>query len=437
MDVRLDYGRRGLRVRIPDDVRVSLVEPAKGAPLRDPPAAVAEALAHPIGARPLAAVAAGKRDAVVVISDKTRPVPNGLVLPSILHTLEAAGIPRERIEILVATGLHRANTPEELSAMTSPELVGRYRFRNHVARNADEHVHLGRTTCGTEIWIDRGFVAAELKVVTGLIEPHLMAGFSGGRKAVAPGLAGVDTMRSAHGARMLESNIGPGIVDGNPFHEDLLEIARRVGVDFMVDVAINRARQLTGVFAGDIEHAHAAGVRFVEHEVRVDLDAPADVVVTSAGGFPLDDTYYQSIKGMVASLNIVRRGGTIILAAALSEGIGSAEFQHLLRETQGNDDFMQRITGPGFFAIDQWMVQHLCQVRRKAEVRLVTDGLPPAVVAGLLVTPAASVEEALAEALSRVSGPAHVAVLPQGPYVLATVRGRKLALGKAWLDDAA
>src|SRR4029079_19613600 len=167
-------------------------------------------------------------------------------------------------------------------------------------------------------------------VVTGLIEPHLMAGFSGGRKAVAPGCAGVEMMRSLHGAAMLESPLGPGIIEGNPFHEELLDVARRVQVDFLCDVTIDRGRRLTGVFAGDLEQAHAAGVRAVEQHVRADLDRPADVVLVSAGGFPLDDTYYQSIKGMVAPLNIVRRGGTIVLAAAITEGIGSAEFQRLL-----------------------------------------------------------------------------------------------------------
>ena len=171
---------------------------------------------------------------MVVISDKTRPVPNGVVLPPVLGALAAAGIDRTRIEILVATGLHRPNTPAELVEMTSPEVVAQYRIRNHIARQADEHVHLGRTTRGIEIWLDRGFVTADLKVVTGLIEPHLMAGYSGGRKGVAPGLAGVETMRSAHGPVMLEDNVGPGIITGNPFHEDLLEITRRVHVDFLV-----------------------------------------------------------------------------------------------------------------------------------------------------------------------------------------------------------
>ena len=437
MDIRLDYGRQGLDLRLPDGLRVSVLQPSKGEPLANPLAAVKGALAQPLDARPLAELARGRQDAVVVISDKTRPVPNGLLLPPILGTLEAAGIRRDRIEILVATGLHRANTPDELVAMTGPAIVERYHIRNHVARDAEAHVHLGRTTRGTEIWLDRGFVEADLKIVTGLIEPHLMAGYSGGRKGVCPGLAGVETMRNAHGAAMLEENVGPGIVDDNPFHQDLLEIARLARVDFLVDVSINRARQLTGVFAGHLERAHEAGMRFVEEEVRADLEEPADVVITSAGGYPLDDTYYQSIKGMVAALNIVRRGGTIILAAALTEGIGSAEFQRLLHETRGNDDFMARITAPGFFSIDQWMVQHLCQVLRKAQVVVVSDGLPPDTVRGLLVTPAPSVADALRSALTRCGGNPHVAVLPQGPYVLATLRGRKLSLGRAWMDDAA
>ncbi len=437
MDIRLDYGRSGLMISLPPDLRVSVAEPAKGPPLADPAAAVERALSQPIAARPLREVAQDRRDAVVVISDKTRPVPNGIVLPPVLRTLEAAGIPRAHIEILVATGLHRANTRDELVEMINADVVERYRIRNHVARNRDEHVHLGRTTRGTEIWLDRGFLAADMKVVTGLIEPHLMAGYSGGRKGVAPGLAGVETMRNAHGASMLESNVGPGIIDGNPFHEDLLEIARLARVDFLVDVAIDRGRRLTGVFAGDIEGAHAAGMRAVESEVRVDLDAPADIVITSAGGYPLDATFYQSIKGLTAALNIVRRGGTIILTAALTEGIGSDDFQELLRATRGNDDFMARIAAPGFFRIDQWMVQHLCQVLRKAEVVVVTDGLEPDAVRGLLVTPAATVDAALQRALARYGPQAHIAVLPQGPYVLATVHGRRLALGRAWMDDAA
>jgi nickel-dependent lactate racemase len=437
MEIRLDYGRTGLDVRLPDDVDVSVLEARKGTPLADPAGALAAALAAPIGTAPLAALARGRRDAVVVISVKTRPVPYGVVLPPLLATLEAAGIARERIEILVATGLHRANTPAELAAMTSPAIVAAHRIRNHVARDAAAHVHLGRTARGTELWIDRGYVAADLKVITGLIEPHLMAGYSGGRKAVAPGCAWCRRRRSLHGAAMLEGPIGPGLIADNPFHDELVGIARRVGVDFMCDVTIDRERRLTGVYAGDLEQAHAAGVRAVEQHVCATLQRTADVVITSAAGFPLDDTYYQSIKGLIAALNIVRRGGTIILAAAIGEGIGSAEFQQLLAETRGNDDFMARITRPSFFRIDQWMVQHLCQVRRKAAVIVVSHGLAAHDTSRLMVDTAPSVEAALARCRAQYGARPHVAVLPAGPYVLPTVRGRKLALGTAWLDDAA
>ncbi len=432
MEIRLDYGRTGLTVELPDDIDVSVLEPRPATPLADPAAAIAAALAAPIDTPPLVELARGRRDAVVVISDKTRPIPYGVVLPPLLAALEAAGIARERIEILVATGLHRPNTPEELAAMTSPAIVAGWRIRNHIARDANQHVHLGRTERGTELWIDRGYVDADLKVITGLIEPHLMAGYSGGRKAVAPGCAGVDTMRSLHGAAMLEARIGPGLLDGNPFHAELIGIARRVGVDFLCDVTIDRARRVTGVFAGDLEAAHAAGVRAVEQHVAVTLERPADVVITSAAGFPLDDTYYQSIKGLVAALNVVRRGGTIILAAAITEGIGSAEFQRLLAETQRPEDFMARITQPDFFTIDQWMLQHLCQVRRKAEVIVVSHGLAALGAVHLLADTAPTVDAALERCRRRYGTRPHVAVLPEGPYVLPTVQGRRLALGTAW-----
>jgi nickel-dependent lactate racemase len=434
---RIDYGRTGLEIEIPPGADVEVVESPRATPLADPIEAVRAALAHPIGTPPLSDIARGRRDAVVVISDKTRPVPNGVMLPSILETLERAGIARERIEILVGTGLHRANTTEELAEMTSPEIVAGYRIRNHAARDRASHRHLGRTSRGTEIRLDSGYLDADLKIVTGLIEPHLMAGFSGGRKGVAPGLAGVDMMRTLHGPTMLEDHLGPGILEGNPFHEELLEIARRAGVDLLVNVAVDRQRRLTGVFAGDLVEAHLAGVRLVEEHVRVDLDAGADIVVTSAGGYPLDATLYQSIKGLIGTLNVVKRGGSVILAAEISEGIGSAEFRKLLGELTGNEPFMEKITRPGFFVIDQWMAQHLCQVLRKSEVTIVSRGLDLAAFPRLPIRRAASVEEALAAALAKHGRGARVLLIPEGPYVIGTVRGRKLAIGRAWQQGEA
>jgi nickel-dependent lactate racemase len=436
MKVRIDHGKTGLDVSLPDGVAVTVVESPHPAPIVDAAKAVRDALARPNGTAPLAEIARGRRDAVVVISDKTRPVPNGTVLPPILEALEVSGIPRERIEILVGTGLHRPNTPEELVEMTSAAIVEGYRIRNHVAREAAEHRLVGRTRQGTEIWLDRGYLDADLKVVTGLIEPHLMAGYSGGRKGVVPGLAGVEMMKRLHGAAMLEEHIGPGILEGNPFHEELVEIARRAGVDFLVNVSVDRSRRVTGVFAGELEAAHLQGCRAVEHEVGVDLAEPADVVITSGGGYPLDATLYQAIKGLVGALNVVRRGGTIILAAELSEGIGSAEFQRLLVEMASPDEFVARIRD-GFVCVDQWMLQHLCQVLRKAEVVLVTPRTDLELLRSLPLRSSPTVEEGLSRELGRLGRTARVAVIPEGPYVLATVGGRKLAIGRAWMDAAA
>ena len=252
--------------------------------------------------------------------------------------------------------------------MMGADIPARYRIRNHDARDVESHRHLGRTAAGTEIAIDAGYLDAELKVVTGLVEPHIMAGYSGGAKGVATGIAATQTIRRTHSPDMLESHVGPGILDGNPFQADLREVAERVGVDFLVNVTIDRHRQLTGVFAGDLERAHAAATASVAGQVRVDLDAPVDVVVTSAGGHPLDLTFYQSIKGPVAALNVIRRGGTVILAAEMSEGLGSPDFRRLLDRLRAGEDAMTLLETPGFFSIDQWMVQHLDQVLRKVSL---------------------------------------------------------------------
>jgi nickel-dependent lactate racemase len=321
--------------------------------------------------------------------------------------------------------------------MLGPDVVSRYRIRNHDARADEQHRSLGRTSAGTEVLIDRGYLDAELRIVTGLVEPHIMAGYSGGAKGVATGVAATATIRRTHGPAMLESHVGPGIVEGNPFRSDLLEIARRAGADFLVNVSIDRARRLTGVFAGDLVRAHDAAMAAVERQVCVDVDAPVDVVITSAGGHPLDLTFYQAIKGPVAALNVIRRGGTVILAAEMAEGLGSPDFRSVLDRLRAGDDAMTLLESPGYFSIDQWMVQHLDQVLRRVSLVVVSSGLEPDALRGLPLARAESVEHALAGALERHGAHARVAVIPEGPYVLPTVRGRKLPLGRGGHDAAA
>jgi nickel-dependent lactate racemase len=429
MLLRLAYGDREIDVPIPDGHPVDVLAKHPVPTIGDPAAAVSRALAQPTATAPLRDLARGRRNAVIVVSDITRPVPNATLLPPILDALRAGGLPPEAVTVLVATGLHRPNTPAELDAMLGSEIARSVRIAQHDARDAAAHRDLGRTANGIPILIDRGFLESDLRIITGLIEPHLMAGYSGGRKAVCPGLAGVETVRAAHGPAMLEGRVGPGIVEGNPLHQALVEILRKVGVDFLVNVALDRQRNVAGVFCGHPEVAHAEGMAFVSRESLVSLNEPADLVITSGGGAPLDSTFYQAIKGISTASSIVKPGGAILLCASLSEGVGSASFEKLIRESASPRDFEARLDDDRFFAIDQWMVQHPCQAHRRARVLLYTDSFPPAAVAELLVEPAATPAAGVAAGLAGRGPEARIAVLPQGPYVLATVQGEMRPLG--------
>jgi nickel-dependent lactate racemase len=423
MRVRLEYARSGLEVELPDDRVVRTLAYKNAAPLADPLSTVEQLLLQPNGTLPLASLARDKRDACIAICDITRPVPNELILRPILSTLEAAGIPREKITILVATGLHRESKPEEIVEMVGPEIAANYSIFDHCGQRIEEHTYLGESPRGVPIWIDSRYVRADLKITTGLIEPHLMAGFSGGRKLICPGLAALETVKVWHGPAFIEHpNADCGILDGNPVHEENTWIARRTGCDFIVNVVIDSERRPLKFVAGDMEQAFLEGVEFVRDVVVDTIDEPVDIVVTSSAGYPLDTTFYQSVKGMTGALPIVKQGGTIIVAAGLTEGIGSPEFQRLFQEHSNLEVFVERILGKDYFALDQWQLEELAKVRRKAKVKMVSDGLPAATINELFVESAPSVEQAVADSLAEYGPNARIAVIPKGPYVLAQVR---------------
>jgi nickel-dependent lactate racemase len=345
-----------------------------------------------------------------------------VILRPVLRTLEEAGIERSKITILVATGLHRPNLGEELVEMVGPEIARNYRIENHFGQELSQHTDLGQSPRGVPIWIDSRFVQADLKITTGLIEPHLMAGFSGGRKLICPGIAALETVKVWHGPDFLEHpNADCGILDGNPVHEENTWIARRAGCDFIVNVVIDSERRPLKFVAGDMEAAFLEGVEFVRGVVRDTVEEPVDIVVTSCAGYPLDTTFYQAVKGMTGALPIVKQGGTIIIAASLSEGIGSPQFEQLFRDHENLEVFVERILGKDYFMMDQWQLEELAKVRRKAKVKLVSGGLSPQVLSGLFVEPAASVEAAVAQSLAEYGPAAKIAVIPKGPYVLAQV----------------
>ncbi|MCE2806088.1 MAG: nickel-dependent lactate racemase [Gemmataceae bacterium] len=394
MRVRLDYGKTGLDVELPGNGKVvGPLSIREAPPLADPQAALEAALANPIGTAPLAELAKGKKDACIVICDITRPVPNQLLLPPILRTLEEAGIPREKITILIATGLHRPNEGDELVELVGAEVAKNYRCVNHHGKVREEHDFIGTTPRGVPAWIDSRYVRADLKITTGLIEPHLMAGYSGGRKLICPGIAGLDTVKVWHGPKFLEDpRADCGILEGNPVHEENTLIAKMAGCDFIVNVAIDGKRQVTWLGAGDMMDAWMEGVKFVEQVVRVGVREPLDIVVTSCAGYPLDTTWYQAVKGLTGALPIVKRGGTIILAASLTEGVGSPEFQEVLRDNPSLEQFIDRIQNTDYFVMDQWQVEELAKVRRRCKVKVVTQGLSAEVLRNCHVEPAESVE---------------------------------------------
>lgn len=422
MRVHLEYGRTGLEAELPDRPGLRKLAYKDAPPLPNPDAVVREVIAQPTGTRPLAELARGCQDACIVICDITRPVPNELILRPMLQTLEAAGIPRNKILILIATGLHRPTEPHELIEIVGAEIASGYRIEDHHGQVRDEHTYLGESPRGVPIWIDSRYVAAELKITVGLIEPHLMAGFSGGRKLICPGIAALETIKVWHGPDFLEHpNADCGILEGNPVHEENTWIARRAGCDFIVNVVIDAQRRPLKFVAGDMEAAFLEGVAFVREVVRDTIPEPVDIVVTSCAGYPLDTTFYQAVKGLTGALPIVKQGGTIILAASLSEGIGSPQFQQLFRENASLEGFVDRILGKDYFVMDQWQLEELAKVRRKAKVKIVSDGLPAETINQLFVESAPSIEQAVADSLAEYGPQATLAVIPKGPYVLAQV----------------
>ncbi len=377
------------------------------------------ACAIPSALRRLAELAKGRKSACILICDFTRPVPNKLILPPMLHILEEQGIPRDEILILIATGLHRPNQGNELEEMVGPDIVKHYRIENHFGKRLRDHEFLGVTPNGVPAYIDKRFTQADLKITTGLIEPHLMAGYSGGRKVICPGIAALETVKIWHGPKFLEHpKADCGILDGNPVHEENTRIAKMAGCDFIVNVAIDGQRRITWVGAGDMEKAWLEGVRFVENVVRVGVLEPMDIVVTSSAGYPLDATWYQAIKGLTGCLPIVKQGGTIVLAASLTEGVGSPEFAHLIADNPDLPAFIQRILGKDYFVMDQWQLEEFVKVVKRCKVKVVTKGLSPETLRQCHVEPASSVEQAVADCLNEYGADAKIAVIPKGPYVL-------------------
>ncbi|MEK7407800.1 MAG: nickel-dependent lactate racemase [Acidobacteriota bacterium] len=421
MRVDLAFGKTGLTADLPEGFRYRVLEARSAVPLAHAAGAIERALDEPIGSPPLAVLAAGKRSAAISVCDITRPAPNRLVLPPLLRRLEQAGIGRDAVTILIATGLHRAATAAEIREIVGPEVGAAYQVVNHDARDLASHRRLGVTASGTPVYIDERFVAADLHITLGFIEPHLMLGYSGARKLIVPGLAARETIEVLHSPKfMRDPRAVEGSIEDNPLHRELVEIAAMARHDFIVDVALARDRRIAGVFAGHPIEAHRRGVEFVSRVMLELLEEPVDAVITTSAGYPLDLTYYQSIKGITAAAHIVKPGGKILLAAACEEGAGAPEFRGMLKQFPSWREFLDRIMGAPVI-IDQWQLEKLALVRARADVLFYVPGLPAEYYPTLWGSVFPSLAAAIEALFASLPHGASVAVIPEGPYVLAKV----------------
>jgi len=419
MDIRLAYGKDGLNVSVPDENIAGVIHMNQMPPVENLKESILESLQKPIQSAPLSEIAQGRESAVIVISDISRPVPNKVILPVILETIEQSGIPRDKITILIATGIHRPNLGDELIELVGEDIAKNYRCENHYSEDPDATEYVGEIGDGIPIYINKHYLAADLKIATGLVEMHLMAGFSGGRKAILPGIASLETMKHLHGYRMIQKDaVCNGLLKGNPFHEGAVEVARKVGVDFIVNVTLDEERRITGVFSGDLELAHEQACELIRKSALVDIEAEADIVITNGGGYPLDKTLYQSIKGLVGALDAVKSGGTVIIATLNEEGAGSEDFEKLLRSLDNPMQYYDIVMEPDFVAKDQWMIQELVNGLHHCEVLYCTESISDDDLRAYNLKPISTVEQGIEQALARHGKDASILVLPEGPYVI-------------------
>jgi lactate racemase len=417
MKINLAYGEGHLAVEFPRE-RTVVIEPTAIAGLPDERAALVSALDQPLGAPALRQLVRRDSHITIVFTDITRATPNHRLIPWLLDYLSSL-VPRENITLLNGLGTHRPNTRAELEKLLTPAVVENYRVLNHEPENLAAHVQLGVTRAGTPALLNRHLVAADVRIITGFIEPHFFAGFSGGPKGIMPGVAHLRTVMSNHGARNIgDANAVFGVTDGNPIWEEMRDIALRAGPSFLLNVALNDERQITGIFAGDLLAAHKVGIEFVRHSAMQPVGELFDVVVTTNSGYPLDMNLYQGVKGMSAGARILKPGGTLILAAECREGMpANSPMDKMLRSVSGPEAVLELLAASGEARPEQWQAQILALIQRRANI-LVYSLLSDEIIQAAHLKPCRDIAATVTETLKKLGNQARVAVLPQGPLTI-------------------
>jgi len=428
MITRLAYGKTGLEVDLPGDLDVTIVDSKYIHGISEPKKAVLEALRSPLGTAPLREQVKATDRVGIIFSDITRATPNALLIPAILD--ELAHVPPEYITLFNALGTHRPNTEAELRGMLGDKLYegyantrGKRSFQRILQNNAFDpasQVNLGVTSRGHDIWLNRELFACDFIILTGFIEPHFFAGFSGGGKAIMPGMAGQRTVLGNHDAAMIaDPHATWGVTWGNPIWEEVREVALLTGRSFLVNVTLNRDQQVTGVFAGELDAAHSAGCTFNKETAMRAVPHLFDIVITSNSGYPLDLNLYQSVKGMSAAAQVVSKGGAIILATDCWDGIPEhGMYRKLLCEAHSPQELLKRVCAPGFHEQDQWQAQIQAQIQLKADVYVFSRNLTEDQIRSALLFPCARIETTVEELMKRYGPQATICVLPEGPLTI-------------------
>ena len=420
MKVKLKYGFEGLEIEIPETPNFKgVIYPEEPPVVENPEKKIYKLLENPIKSESLREIAKGRKDAIILISDITRPVPNKIILPPILKILEESGISREKIKILIATGIHRPNLGNELIQLVGEEIANNYEIINHYSKKNEDMEFVGRIDNDVPVYINRNYLNADLKILTGFIEPHLWAGYSGGRKSILPGISSIKTLEYMHSPEMVaHPKTAYGILDGNPFHEAGLKIMKLTGADFLLNVTLNTNKEITGIFAGDPVDAHLEGCKFLEKFCIKYLNEPLDFIVTTNAGAPLDCNLYQTVKGMSAAYPVMKEGGIILIASKCFEGLGSPEFCKVMEYVDTPENFLKKIMNKEFFIPDQWCAQETYQILLRNPTWIYTDGVDKELLKKYCFKPVDDVEKAINELLAKFGNDVRWAVVPDGPMVI-------------------
>jgi nickel-dependent lactate racemase len=415
--LNLDYGTTGLKVELPDE-RTTIIEPQDRPGAARPTELLIDAIRSPVTGPSLSKLIRAGQKVGISVCDITRAQPRRLMLEALFA--EMPGIGPDDITLFIATGTHRANTRDELIEMLGTEIATNYRIVCHDARDYSALIRAGDTKKGVPVFLNRQWLESDFKITTGFVEPHFFAGFSGGPKMVAPGLAGLETVLHLHDApRIAHPNATWGITEGNPIHDDVREISGMTGVDFAVDVTLNRRKEITAAFAGQLFDEHAAACRQAKTNAMQAVDAAFDVVLTTNSGYPLDQNLYQSVKGMSAAAKIVKPGGTIICAAECRDGIPDhGAYKEILASCSSPQEMLDKVTAPDYRQPDQWQVQVQAQIQLNARVLVKSDGLSDKKIRDAHFEPVTDVSEATRIALRDAGAGSTLCVLPQGPQTI-------------------